>query len=164
MGDTTGRRAHWLPVLVLAPGVAGLFGAATTWASQTVAHPTTVTTVPATAPSSAAAVNALAEAQQRTHLAALRQAAALRRELAHLQALVRQQQRAAAAGSAGGSSSTGVGSGGGVTSGSSGGSGAVAGGTAPGAAAPAPAPAPAPVQAPAPPPVQAVTGASGVKK
>lgn len=168
IGLATGRRARWLPLLIIAPGAAGLFGAATSWATHTVPHPATANSVPSTSipagtSSTSSAVDAArAAAVRRAHLDALHQAAVLRRQLAQLQKLIKQQQAAAAGGAAGipavsgsGGSGSGSGGGGGTVANSSG------GGSAPPAAS---VPAPPAVQAPAPPPVQAVTGASGVKK
>lgn len=171
MTDGLGRRARWTAALVAAPGAAAVFGAAVSWAADT---------VPATSAKSEGSAAVVAstpaptvnprETKLRSDAAAnKRKAAQLRKDLTRLQAKLKQMQAASAAGAAGGSAGgsgggySGGGYSGGSTSGGGGGGGSVSGPApaAPAPAAPAPAAAPPPPPPPPPPPAQTGTGASG---
>lgn len=147
MTERRGRRARWTVALVVAPAAAGIFGAATSWASHaspvTAAEPAPVVRV--AAPAVVAEPSPELIALRRTLTANRRQLLEVQSRLVHL----RTQLKAlgapvgAVSGPAGVPAGAGSGSSGGV---------------------PVPAPQPVVAPPPAPPPVQAKTGSSGAKK
>ncbi|MDQ2748835.1 MAG: hypothetical protein M3Y44_04810 [Actinomycetota bacterium] len=155
MTEHLGRRARWTAALLVAPGAAALFGASVDWAAT--AKPATAAkpaqqVLPAATGQSAREAQA-AQRMYRTALAHQRGAAALEKTLATLN---RKLARMIAADNAAAAATA-------PTAGYPGNQTAQAGAPGPVPAGPVSVLPPPPAAAPAP-PVQVVTGASGVKK